>query len=293
MVYKKSLGEWAFDVLNTVLLIVASIAFLYPLWFVVISSFSSASAIASGSVTIWPIGFNLDAYTRVFHDSQIWRAYGNTMIYVAVGTAINLTLTTLGAYPLSRKDLRGRNLIMLFIVFTMFFSGGLIPDYLNVRDLGLFNTRWAILLPSAISAYNLIVMRTFFQSTIPDGLIESAKMEGASEYRILWSIVLPLSMPVVAVMLLFYAVGHWNSWFAAMIYLQDRSLYPLQLILREILISSQTNDLLGGVGSGDVAQISETIKYATIVIATLPIVIIYPFLQKYFAKGVMLGGIKE
>ena len=293
MVYKKSLGETVFDLLNTLLLIVASIAFLYPLWFVVISSLSSAPAIASGSVTIWPIGFNLDAYNRVFQDDQIWQAYGNTMIYVVAGTIINLILTTLGAYPLSRKDLRGRNAVMLFIVFTMFFSGGLIPDYLNVRDLGLFNTRWAILLPSAISAYNLIVMRTFFQSTIPDGLIESAKMEGATEYRILWSIVLPLSMPVVAVMTLFYAVAHWNSWFPAMIYLQDRTLYPLQLILREILISSQTNDMLGGVGSGDVAQISETIKYATIVIATLPIVVIYPFLQKYFAKGVMLGGIKE
>jgi len=175
----------------------------------------------------------------------------------------------------------------------MFFSGGLIPIYLNVRDLGLFDSRWAILLPSAISAYNLIVMRTFFQSTIPDGLIESGKIEGASEYRILWSIVLPLSMPVMAVMTLFYAVAHWNSWFDAMIYLQNRNYFPLQLLLREILVQSQTNNMLGGVGSGDVQTISETIKYATIIIATLPILVIYPFLQKYFAKGVMLGGVKE
>jgi len=228
-----------------------------------------------------------------FSDKSIWNAYSNTLFYVGVGTVINLVLTTLGAYPLSRRDLKGKNGIMMFIVFTMFFSGGLIPIYLNVRDLGLFDSRWAILLPSAISAYNLIVMRTFFQSTIPDGLIESGKIEGASEYRILWSIVLPLSMPVMAVMTLFYAVAHWNSWFDAMIYLQNRNYFPLQLLLREILVQSQTNNMLGGVGSGDVQTISETIKYATIIIATLPILVIYPFLQKYFAKGVMLGGVKE
>jgi len=293
MIYKKSLGERTFDVANVLLLTVGSFVFLYPLWFVIVSSFSSASAIATGSVTLWPEGFNVDAYSRVFSDDNVWNAYGNTLFYVVVGTVVNLALTTLGAYPLSRRDLWGRNGVMMFIVFTMFFSGGLIPMYLNVRDLGLFDSRWALILPTAISAYNLIVMRTFFQSTIPDGLIESARMEGASEYRILWRIVLPLSMPVIAVMTLFYAVGHWNSWFDAMIYLQDRSLHPLQLLLREILVQSQTNNMLGGVGSGDVATISETIKYATIVIATVPILIIYPFLQKYFAKGVMLGGIKE
>jgi len=293
MIYKKSIGERLFDGFNIVLLAAGSFLFLYPLWFVIVSSVSDAASIASGAVSLWPRGFNLEAYERVFNDSRVWLTYRNTIFYVLAGTLINLVLTTLGAYPLSRRDLYGRNAIMLFIVFTMFFSGGLIPMYLNVRDLGLFDTRWALLLPGAISAYNLIVMRTFFQSTIPDGLIESAKMEGASEYRILWSIVLPLSMPVVAVMTLFYAVYHWNSWFDAMIYLQDRSLHPLQLLLREILVSSQTNDMLGGVGSGDVVGVSETIKYATTVIATLPILVIYPFLQKYFAKGVMLGGVKE
>jgi len=293
MVYKKTIGEKAFDIFNVLFLILASIVFLYPLWFVIISSVSSATAIASGDVTWLPKGINFSAYERVFSDSKVWVAYKNTFIYVGVGTVINLVLTTLGAYPLSRRDLRGRNFIMMFIVFTMFFSGGLIPEYLNVRDLGLYDSRWAIWLPSAISAYNLIVMRTFFQSTIPDGLIESAKIEGANEYRILWSIIIPLSMPVIAVMTLFYAVGHWNSWFSAMIYLQDRSLHPLQLLLREILVASQTNDMMGGVSSGDVVAVSETIKYATTVIATLPILVIYPFLQKYFAKGVMIGGVKE
>jgi len=293
MVYKKSIGERIFDIFNILLLTLASFAFLYPLWFVLISSVSSATALAAGEVTLWPQGLNFTAYERVFSDPKVWDSYGNTLIYVGLGTLINLTLTTLGAYPLSRRDLRGRGIFMMFIVFTMFFSGGLIPEYLNVRDLGLYDSRWAILIPGAISAYNLIVMRTFFQSTIPHELIESGKLDGANEYRILWSVVLPLSMPVIAVMTLFYAVAHWNSWFSALIYLQNRDLYPLQLILREILISSQTNDMLGGVGSGDVAAISETIKYAMIVVSTLPILVIYPFLQKYFAKGVMLGGVKE
>lgn len=293
MLWKKSVGEKLFDGFNIILLTVAAFVFVYPVWFTVVSSLSDAHAVASGEVTFWPVGFNLSAYERVFSDPNIWLAYGNTIYYVVAGTTINLILTTLGAYPLSRKDLWGRNLIMGMIVFTMFFSGGLIPSYLNVRNLGLFDTRWALLLPGAISAFNLIVMRTFFQSSIPDGLIESAKIDGANEFRILGRIVLPLSMPVLAVMTLFYAVGHWNSWFSAMIYLQDRSLYPFQLILREILVQSQTNDLLSGVNQNDVVKVSETIKYATIVVATLPILFIYPFLQKYFVKGVMIGALKE
>ena len=293
MVYKKSFGERLFDFINIVFLLGASFAFLYPMWFVIVSSVSSAESIAAGIVTLWPKGFNLSGYERVFSDPKVWDSYVNTIIYVVAGTAINLVMTTLGAYPLSRRDLRGRAIFMMFFVFTMFFSGGLIPEYLNVRDLGLYDTRWAILIPGAISVYNLIVMRTFFQSTIPFELIESAKLDGANEYRILWKIVLPLSMPVVAVMTLFYAVSHWNSWFSALIYLQDNSLYPLQLILRGILISSSVNDMLGGVGGNDVAGVSETIKYAMIVVSTLPVLVIYPFLQKYFAKGVMLGGVKE
>jgi len=293
MLWKKSMGEKLFDGFNVMLLAVAAFVFVYPVWFTVVSSLSDAHAIASGEVTFWPIGFNLAAYERVFSDPNIWLAYGNTIYYVAAGTAINLILTTLGAYPLSRKDLWGRNFVMGMIVFTMFFSGGLIPSYLNVRNLGLFDTRWALLLPGAISAFNLIVMRTYFQSSIPDGLIESAKIDGANEFRILGTVVLPLSAPILAVMTLFYAVGHWNSWFNAMIYLQDRSLYPLQLILREILVQSQTNELLSGVNQNDVVKVSETIKYATIVVATLPILFIYPFLQKYFVKGVMIGALKE
>ncbi|WP_020616492.1 carbohydrate ABC transporter permease [Paenibacillus daejeonensis] len=292
MVVKRSLGEKIFDSLNIIFLTVCSFLFLYPMWYVLVSSFSDAYAIASSRVTFWPVGFNFNAYKLVFEDARIWEAYGNTLFYVGAGTAINLVLTTLGAYPLSRRNLDGKSFFMAFIVFTMFFSGGLIPAYLNVRELGLFDTRWALLLPGAISAFNLIVMRTFFQG-IPDSLIESGKIDGANDIKILLRIVLPLSMPVIAVMTLFYAVGHWNSWFAAMIYLQDRSLYPLQLILREILIQSSAQNMLSGATQDEVFRISESIKFATIIVATLPILVIYPFLQRYFVKGVMIGAIKE
>lgn len=262
------------------------------MWYVLVSSFSDAYAIASGQVKLLPVGFNLNAYKLVFSDQNIWSSYGNTIFYVVVGTIINLIMTTLGAYPLSRRNLHGRNFVMAFIVFTMFFSGGLIPAYLNIRELGLFDTRWALILPGAVNAFNLIVMRTFFQS-IPDSLIESAKIDGAHDFKVLWKIVLPLSMPVLAVMTLFYAVGHWNSWFSAMIYLQDRSLFPLQLILREILIQSSAQNMLTNATQDEVHRISESIKYATIIVATVPILMIYPFLQRYFVKGVMIGALKE
>ncbi|MFD0715785.1 carbohydrate ABC transporter permease [Paenibacillus sp. GCM10027626] len=293
MVSKPSVGERLFDGFNLIFLAVCSFVFLYPIWYVIVSSFSDAHAIAAGQVTFWPVEFNLKAYKLVFSDSMVLDAYGNTLIYVLGGTAINLLLTTLGAYPLSRPGLGGKRFFMAFIVFTMFFSGGLIPGYLNIRDLGLYDTVWALLLPGAVSAFNLIVMRTFFQSTIPESLVESGKIDGANDFRILWSLVLPLSLPVMAVMTLFYAVSHWNSWFTAMIYLQDRSLYPLQLILREILIQSTAQNLTTNVAQDELSQVSEAIKYATIVVATVPILVVYPFLQKYFVKGVMIGAVKE
>ncbi|MEF2246739.1 MULTISPECIES: carbohydrate ABC transporter permease [unclassified Paenibacillus] len=293
MVAKPTIGERIFDVFNILFLACCSFVFLYPVWYVIVSSFSDAHAIAAGKVTFIPIDFNLRAYQLVFSDSMILDAYGNTLFYVVAGTLINLILTTLGAYPLSRPNLQGKRFIMAFIVFTMFFSGGLIPGYLNIRDLGLYDTVWALLLPGAVSAFNLIVMRTFFQNTIPESLVESGKIDGAHDFRILWSLVLPLSMPVIAVMTLFYAVSHWNSWFTAMIYLQDRTLYPLQLILREILIQSTAQNLTSSVAQDELSRVSEAIKYATIVVATVPILIVYPFLQKYFVKGVMIGAVKE
>lgn len=262
------------------------------MWYVLVASLSSGQAIARGQVTFWPVNFNLEAYSKVLANGEIWTAYLNTIFYVTVGTAINLVLTTLGAYPLSRQDLYGRGLFMGIIVFTMFFSGGLIPIYLNIRDLELYNTRWALLLPPGISAFNLIVMRTFFQ-TIPDSLIESAKIDGANEFKILARIVLPLSKPVIAVMILFYAVAHWNSWFNALIFLRDRTLFPLQLLLREILVQASAAEMATGVTTREITTISDAIKYATIIVSTVPVLVIYPFLQKYFVQGVMIGAIKE
>lgn len=294
MIIKKSVGEKVFDSTNYFLLFVFAVAFLYPLWYVTIASFSSAYAIAANKVKLWPVGFNLEAYMRLLRDDSIWRAYGNTFIIVIGGTLVNIIMTTLGAYPLSRKELYGRNLFMAIIVFTMFFHGGLIPTYLNVRSLGLYNSYWALILPLAINTYNLIIMRTFFQNNIPDELIESARIDGAKDFMILYRIVIPISSAIMAVMTLFYGVAHWNTWFQPLIYLRERSLYPLQLILREIIIESDIQEsVLGDVSSEQSYRISEIIKYATIVVATMPIVMSYPFLQRFFVKGVMIGAIKS
>lgn len=223
---------------------------------------------------------------------MIITSYLNTFFYVVVGTTVNILLTSLGAYALSRKNVKWKNFIMFMIVFTMFFEGGLIPLYLLVSELNMIDTRWALIFPTAVSAFNLIIMRTAFQG-IPDSLEESARIDGANDFTILFRIILPLSLPVVAVMILFYGVYHWNSWFHAMIFQQDRELFPVQLILREILIANDTNSMTTGVSAVDAMPIGETVKYATIVVATLPILCLYPFLQKYFVKGVMIGGIKE
>lgn len=222
---------------------------------------------------------------------MIWSGYGNTILNLVLALAFNISLTTLGAYALSRKELMVRRPIMLMIIFTMFFSGGLIPNYILVRNLGMVDTRWALFIPTAISAYNLIIMRTSFES-IPDTLIEAAKLDGAGDFTILFRVALPISNAVVAVMVLFYAVEQWNSWFPAFIYLKNRKLWPLQLVLREIIIENNVSDMLTGVDAAEMLAVSESIKYATIVVATLPILCIYPFLQKYFVKGVMIGAVK-
>jgi putative aldouronate transport system permease protein len=257
------------------------------------ASFSSAaSLIAHRGLLFMPLGFSLEAYKAVFDNPMIGVGYGNTLFYVAAGTLINIVMTSLGAFVLSRRKLYFRNAIMMMIVVTMFFHGGLIPSFLLVNNLGMIDTAWALLIPGAINTWNLIVMRTSFQA-IPASLEESAKIDGANDFTLLLRIVLPLSMPVIAVMILFYAVGHWNSWFSAMLYIRTRELYPLQLILREILITNSTDNMMTDVGGADKFMIAETIKYATVIIATVPILILYPFLQKYFVKGVMIGALKE
>ncbi|MFS0882870.1 sugar ABC transporter permease [Bacillus sp. 7586-K] len=289
---KKTLGERLFDYGNILFLVSLSIITLYPLLYILFASVSDPTYVAQNrGIMLAPKDFTLEAYTLVFKNPMIVTSYLNTLFYVVMGTALNIFLTSLGAYALSRKNVMWANLIMFMIVFTMFFEGGLIPSYLLVSELNMIDTRWALIFPTAVSAFNLIIMRTAFQG-IPASLEESARIDGANDFTILFKIILPLSLPVVSVMILFYGVYHWNSWFPAMIYLQDRELFPVQLILREILIANDTSSMTSGVGTVDAIPIGETVKYATIVVATLPILCLYPFLQKYFVKGVMIGGIK-
>lgn len=289
---QRSLGERIFDAANVIFMLLLSIVTIYPFLYVLFASLSDPAWVVQLRGLIWyPKGVTLEAYKLVFANPAILTGYANTLFYVIVGTSLNILMTSLGAYALSRENVMWKNPIMFMIVFTMFFNGGLIPTYLLVGNLGMLDSRLALIIPSAMSAYNLIIMRTAFQG-IPVSLEESAKLDGANDFTVLFRIVLPLSMPVVAVMILFYGVSHWNSWFNALIYLRTRDLYPLQLILREILITNSTDSMMTGVGGADKMPIGETIKYATIIVATVPILLLYPFLQKYFVKGVMIGAIK-
>lgn len=292
MKVKRSLGEVIFDKSNIIFLCVLMFVCVYPLLYVLFASLSDPLSIAAyRGVLFKPLGFSVDAYRAVLKNPNIAQGYKNTLIYLVGGTSLNILLTSFGAYALSRKNVMFKDFIMFGIAFTMLFSGGLIPSYLLVRDLHMIDSRWALILPSAVSAWNLIIMRTSFQA-IPDSLEESAKIDGANDFVVLFKIILPLSTAVIAVMVLFYGVHHWNAWFQAAIYLRDRSKYPLQLILREILIQNSTDSMMTSARSDDKAPIGETIKYATIIVSTAPILAIYPLLQKYFIKGVMVGAIK-
>jgi len=292
MVLKRSIGERIFEVFNITLMIFIMIITLYPFYYVVLGSVSNSNLlIAHTGLLLVPQGFSLDAYKVVLKHPMIATGYYNTFIYVTVGTFLNIIMTSLGAYALSKKSFYWKKLIMMAIVFTMFFRGGMIPSFLVVLKLGMMNTRAAIIIPGLINTWNLIIMRTYFQS-IPDSLEESAYIDGANDFLILFRIVLPLSLPIVAVMILYYGVGHWNSWFSAMLYLKNKELHPLQLVLREILLANVTDPMLGDMLAGERMEIAETIKYATIIVATLPILIVYPFLQKYFVKGMMIGALK-
>jgi putative aldouronate transport system permease protein len=239
-----------------------------------------------------PLGIDFSSYHMVFDNPMIGRGYLNTLLYVMVGTIVNVSMTILGAYVLSRRGLFWGRPMRFFVVFTMFFSGGMIPFYLTVENMGLMNNLLALILPYAINPMNLIIMRTSFMS-LPVALEESASLEGANELILLLKIIIPLSMPVIAVMILFYGVGHWNSWFSAMMFIRDRTKLPLQMILREILIMNSTEGMMTGVSTAEKAPLTETIKYATIMVATVPILFVYPFLQRFFVKGVMVGAIKE
>lgn len=290
---KISRGERIFGVFNVIILTLFSIACLYPFWYVIVASFSKSSLLMSHpEALLLPVGWSTEAYKYVFETKAIWTGYLNTIIYVGVGTSINIFMTLLAAYFLSRKDIPGKTVLTILIMFTMYFSGGMIPGYLNIQDLGLYNTRWALLLPGALNTFNLIIMRTAL-SGIDSALEESAMLDGAGHMTILWKILVPLSKATIAVLVLYYGVAHWNSWFPAFIYLdgdaKGKSMQPLQIVLRRILILTDMTDTGGGEDAG---QIAETIKYATIIVSTVPILALYPFLQKYFTKGVMVGAVK-
>lgn len=287
---QESLGERVYTIVVYTLLAVFCLLIVIPLLHIISGSFSDPMSLLRGEVGLLPKGFTTAMYEKVFKDSEIWQGYKNTIIYTVVGTLISVALTACGAYPLSRKDFFGGNLFMGLFVFTMFFSGGMIPTYLLVKNLGMLNTMWALVLPSAVSTYNLIIMRTFFQTSIPGELAESASLDGCNDLGIFFRIVIPLSAPIFAVMVLFYGVAQWNSWFPALLYISDRTLYPLQMVLREVLIQSDISNMAGS--TGDVEVIGDGLKYATMVVATLPIMCLYPFLQKYFVKGVMIGAVK-
>ncbi|AFC30770.1 binding-protein-dependent transport systems inner membrane component [Paenibacillus mucilaginosus 3016] len=288
---KRSTGEHIFDAVNVVLLCgVIAISF-YPMLYIFNSSVSDPDQmLRSRSFMLLPEGFQLEAYKHVFQNPKIFSGYMNTLFYVVVGTAVNLLMTSFAAYGLSRADLFGRKLLMKLITFTMFFGGGMIPTFLLIQNLGMVNSRWAILIPGAISTFYFLIMKTNFES-IPDSLIESAKLDGANDFTILFHIVLPLSKAILAVMTLYYAVDHWNDYVAPMLYLRNQDLYPIQIVLRDILISSSTEAMGGGVDTG--FAIGENIKYATIIVSTLPIVLVYPFIQKYFVQGALIGAVKQ
>lgn len=288
---KKTGGRRLFEFVNYTLIILVCVVTLYPFLYVLGCSFSSDSAILGGRVTVWPVELQTKAYSMVFDYPLIGRSYLNTILYTVVGTAVNLVLTLLGAYPISRRDLPGRKWITFFFAFTMLFSGGLIPTYLVVKSLHLIDNFWVMVLPTAVSTWNLIMMKTFFQAT-PVSLLEAARIDGSSEMGTLLRIVLPLSIPSIMTIGLFYAVGHWNDYFQAMIYLNTPEKFPLQIILRDIVLQNSMEKEFASMQQGQ-RQGAEAVKYATIMFATVPILCVYPFIQKYFVKGVMLGSIKE
>jgi putative aldouronate transport system permease protein len=290
---KLSLGDRVFDALNHTALVFLMIVTVYPLWHVLVTSFASPEAITKyGAMLIWPEGFSLNSYKYVFSNPMIGIGYRNTIMIVTIGTALSMLMTCLGAYGLSCKWVMGHRWMVLLITVPMFFGGGLIPSYLLVRSLGLYNSMWALILPGVVSSWNMIMMRTYFQG-IPASLSESARIDGANDIHILFRIIIPCAVPIMAVMILFYAVGYWNAWFGASIYLKDRNKFPLQLVMRGILISGSQRDFDTGYLTGsNKIQIFKGLKYATVVVSTLPILCVYPFLQKYFIKGIMVGSIK-
>jgi multiple sugar transport system permease protein/putative aldouronate transport system permease protein len=291
---KLSRADRVFLTLNDTLLVVVFLIVVYPLIYIVSSSFSSTDAVSAGRVFLWPIEPSTAGYRAVFENRNIMTGYANTIFYAVAGTLVNVAVTVLASYPLSRRDFKYRRPILFFFTFTMFFSGGIIPLYILVNNMGIMNTRWALILPTAMNVYNMIIAKTFFENSIPAELLEASRVDGCSDVRFLISVVLPLSKALLAVLTLFYAVFHWNAFFNALIFLSDRSKFPLQIVLREILILNEISlDANVDLSELEAKQgMRELLKYSSIVVASAPVLMFYPFIQKYFVKGVMIGSIK-
>lgn len=292
---RDSRGDRVFNAMNYAILTIFLLVILYPLVYIVSSSFSDPAAVTSGQVWLWPVDPTSVAYQRIFRDPALINGFLNSVLYTVAGTAINVVLTILAGYPLSRKDLPGRGIILFLFLFTTLFNGGLIPTYIVVGELGLLNTRWAMILPPALAVWNVIITRTYFQVTIPDELLAAAQLDGCGDFRFLWDVVRPLAGPIIAVNALFYAVGHWNGYFDALIYLTDPELFPLQLALRSILVQNETNlRMTGDVQSTLMREnLADLLKYALIVVSSVPLLIAYPFVQKHFVKGALIGSLKR
>ena len=291
---KQTNKDKIFDFVVLLFCLITFVIIIYPVYFIVIASFSNPADVATGKVWLYPIGLCLDGYKEVFKSSEIWIGYRNTILYTVIGTLIFLVVNMPAAYALSRKDLKGKKIILAYFMFTMFFNGGMIPTYFTIKDFGLYNTFWVMVLPFCVNVYNIIVMKSFFQNSIPESLYDAACIDGCSSTRYFISIVIPLSKAIIAVMTLWTAVGMWNSYFNALLYIKDDGLKPLQLVLRNILVKNESMfSEQGGTGQAAVRQLAEIMKYSVIVVSTAPIMCIYPFVQKYFNQGVMIGSVKE
>lgn len=291
-VSRKTHSDIVFNIITYTLCILIFLIVAYPLYFIVIASFSNSTLVSMGQVMLYPKGFSLYGYQEILNDARIWTGYRNTFFYTIVGTAVNLLFTLPAAYALSRKEFKARRPIMLMFVFTMFFSGGLIPTYLLMKDLSIINTVWVFIIPFCVNIFNLIITRSFFENSIPIELYEAASLDGCNHFQFFLTIVIPLSKAVISVIFLYYLVGHWNDFFTALIYIQSDALQPLQIILRDILITNSALSAGAGASGGYAQQYMDQVKYGVIIVSTVPILIVYPFIQKYFEKGVMIGAVK-
>ena len=289
---RDTLGDKVFYTINAAFLTLMALIVIYPLYFIIIASISDPDAVLAGKVVLYPVQVTLSGFQKILERTDVWRGYLNTIIYTALTVLLALVFTIPAGWALSRKTLPGKKFLMVFFIIPMFFGGGLIPFYNVMSSLGLVNTIWAVILPSVVSVWNLFMTKTFFASSIPDGLIEAAKIDGAGEFRTFISLVIPLSKAILAVMALYYAIGQWNSYFNAMIFLQDEKLYPLQLVLKEILIASEST--MGGSGETILEQyrLANQIKYVSVIVSSVPVLVLYPFVQKHFNQGVMIGSLK-